>query len=223
MPPSFTSRRRAVSGYPITLVDLASTPCVVVGGGEVAARKVASLLTAGARPVVISPVLCDELRRRVEAGEIKAIERPYQVGDLAGVQLVIAATDDPATNEAVWHEAREVGCLVNVVDDPPRCNFYVPATVRRGALTLSVSTGGHSPLLARRIRKMLEKEFDAAYGPYLALLGELRPRIQEQVVEPARRKALWEALLDSDILELLRAGQPQTAQQRAHAIVNTFR
>ncbi|MFN2154871.1 MAG: bifunctional precorrin-2 dehydrogenase/sirohydrochlorin ferrochelatase [Anaerolineae bacterium] len=212
-----------MSGYSITLVDLANTPCVVVGGGEVAARKVAALREAGARPLVISPALCEPLRRQVEEGEIDAIQRRYQVGDLTGVRLVIAATDDPATNEAIWHEAQDAGCLVNIVDDPPRCNFYVPATVRRGALTLAVSTSGNSPLLARRIAKMLEQQFDMAYGTYAELLGELRPRVQAQVLEPARRKALWASILDSDVLELLRAGQTQAARQRAETIVETFR
>ena len=211
-----------MTGYPITLVDLANAPCLVIGGGEVAARKVGALRRAGARPLVISPALCDRLRRQVEAGEIDAIQRPYQAGDLAGVRLVIAATDDPATNEAVWREAQEVGCLVNVVDDPPRCNFYVPATVRRGALTVAVSTGGTSPLLARRIRKMLEAQFDTAYEAYVELLGELRPWVQEQVDEPARRKALWESLLDSEVLELLRAGDTQAARQRADEIVASY-
>jgi precorrin-2 dehydrogenase/sirohydrochlorin ferrochelatase len=212
-----------VSGYPITLVDLANTPCVVVGGGEVAARKVAALCEAGARPVVISPALCDTLRRQVEEGEIDAIQRRYRVGDLVGIRLVIAATDDPATNEAVWHEAQDTGCLVNIVDDPSRCNFYVPATVRRGALTLAVSTDGNSPLLARRIARMLEQQFDMAYEAYVELLGELRPRVQAQIVEPARRKALWESLLDSEVLDLLRAGQTQAARQRAETILETFR
>jgi precorrin-2 dehydrogenase/sirohydrochlorin ferrochelatase len=212
-----------VTGYPITLVDLANMPCLVVGGGGVAARKVAALREAGARPVVISPALCESLRRQVEQGEIDAIQRHYQVGDLAGVRLVIAATDDPATNEAVWREAQDTGCLVNVVDDPPRCNFYVPATVRRGALTLAVSTSGKSPLLARRIRKLLEEQYDTAYEAYVELLGELRPRVQEQVAELDRRKALWEALLDSDVLGLLRAGQTQAARQRAETILETFR
>ena len=212
-----------MSGYPVTLVDLASTPCVVVGGGGVAARKVAALREAGARPVVISPVLCESLQHQVDDGHIDAIQRPYQAGDLAGVRLVIAATDDPATNEAVWREAQDTGCLVNVVDDPPRCNFYVPATVRRGALTLAISTGGKSPLLARRIRRMLEEQYDAAYEAYVELLGGLRPRVQEQVAELDRRKALWEALLDSDVLELLRAGRTQVARQSAETILETFR
>jgi precorrin-2 dehydrogenase/sirohydrochlorin ferrochelatase len=208
-----------VSGYPVTLVDLANTPCVVVGGGDVAFRKVVALCEAGARPIVISPVLCDPLRRQVEDGKVDAIEREYQPGDLGGIRLVIAATDNPATNEAVWREAQSTGCLVNVVDDPDRCNFYVPATVRRGPLTLAVSTDGHSPLLARHIRLMLEEQFDTAYEPFLELLGQLRPLAKEQISEASRRKALWESLLDSDILDLLRANQQTAARKRAQEIV----
>lgn len=223
MPASSTGGQRAVSGYPITLVDLADTPCLVIGGGDVAARKVSALREAGARPVVISPALCDTLRHQVDEGEIDAIERRYQPGDLAGVRLVIAATDDPMTNEAVWREAQEEGCLLNVVDDPPKCSFHVPATVRRGALTLAVSTDGNSPLLARRIRETLEQQFDLAYEPYLELLGELRPWVQETVGDPNRRKALWESVLDSDVLDLLRDGRTEAARQRAEAIVESFR
>jgi precorrin-2 dehydrogenase/sirohydrochlorin ferrochelatase len=211
-----------MSGYPITLVNLANACCVVVGGGEVAARKVAALCEAGARPVVISPLLCDALQRQVEEGEIDAIQREYQPGDLVGVWLVIAATDDPATNEAVWQEAQATGCLVNVVDDPDRCNFHVPAIVRRGDLTLSVSTSGNSPALARRIRRSLEERFDAAYEPYLALLGELRPFVQEKVSQQADRKVLWETLLEADVLDLLRTGADEVARQRAREIVESF-
>jgi precorrin-2 dehydrogenase/sirohydrochlorin ferrochelatase len=137
--------------------------------------------------------------------------------------LVIAATDDPATNEFVWSEAQAIGCLVNIVDDPARCNFHVPAVVRRGALTLSISTGGNSPLLARRIRETLEQQFDPAYERYLDLLGELRSQTREQVADLTQRKALWRSLLDSDILDLLRLGQVEAARQRAEEIAETFR
>jgi precorrin-2 dehydrogenase/sirohydrochlorin ferrochelatase len=211
-----------VSGYPITLVDLANTCCTVVGGGEVAARKVAALREAGARPFVISPALCDALQCQVKSGEIDAIQRGYQPGDVAGAQLVIVATDDPETNEVVWQEAREAGCLVNVVDDPTRCNFHVPATVRRGDLTLSISTNGNSPALARRIRQALEQQFDAAYEPYLALLGELRPLVRERITDAGRRRALWEAMTDSEILELVRSGASQAARERAQEIVDSY-
>ena len=207
-------------GYPITLVGLQDARCVVIGGGDVAARKVAALCQSGARPVVISPVLTETLRRQAERGEIEVIERRYRPGDLSGAWLVIAATDDTATNEAVWREGQAAGCLVNVVDDPPRCNFYVPATVRRGDLALTVSTGGQSPALARRIRQELEQQVDTTYGPYLELLGRVRTMIQERVQDPALRRALWESLLDSDILELLRAGDSEQARQRAEEIIS---
>jgi precorrin-2 dehydrogenase/sirohydrochlorin ferrochelatase len=211
-----------VNGYPLVLVDLARSLCVVVGGGEIAARKVAGLCQAGARPLVISPQLCDALRRRIADGEVNVLERTYQPGDLAGARLVIAATDDPAVNALVWHEAQAAGCLVNVVDDPGYCNFHVPAVVRRGDLVLSISTGGNSPALARYMREGLEQQFDAAYEPYLALLGELRPLVQQRVANPASRQALWTSLLKSDILEMLRSGAVQQARQRAQEIIDTF-
>jgi precorrin-2 dehydrogenase/sirohydrochlorin ferrochelatase len=212
-----------LSCYPITLVGLDSARCLVIGGGEVAARKVAALCEAGAHPIVISPMLCQALQQRAEQGQIKAIRRAYQPGDLAGARLVIAATDDQATNDAVWCEAQAVGCLVNVVDDSLRCNFHVPATVRRGALAVSVSTSGNSPLLARRLREMMEEQFDAAYEPYLALLGELRPVVRDQVTDPAQRRVLWQMLLDSEILDLFRSGQPEAARRRAGEIIETVR
>jgi precorrin-2 dehydrogenase/sirohydrochlorin ferrochelatase len=188
----------------------------------VAARKVTALWEAGARPVVISPALCESLRRRAERSEIEVIEREYCLGDLEGARLAIVATDNPTVNEAVWREAESRGCLVNVVDDREHCNFYVPANVRRGALTISISTGGSSPMLARRLRETLETQFDAAYDPFLALLGELRPLVQAQIADSAQRKALWTALLDSDILRLFRDEKPGTARQRAFEIVGTF-
>jgi precorrin-2 dehydrogenase / sirohydrochlorin ferrochelatase len=211
-----------MSGYPITLVGLEGARCVVVGGGEVAARKVAALREAGAHPRVISPAVGDALQRQAEVGEIELLPRRYEAGDLEGARLVIAATDNAATNEAVWQEAQARGILVNVVDDPPHCNFYVPATVRRGALTLSISTGGTSPALARRIRQNLEQQYDAVYERYLALLGRLRPVIQETVSDAARRKALWEELLDSQILDLLRSGAYDAAEARASEIVQAY-
>jgi len=210
-----------VRGYPLTLVGLAESRCVVIGGGRVAARKVDALLEAGAQPVVISRDLCADLQARLGAGEIEALPRGYRRGDLAGARLVIAATDDVAVNEAVWQEAQEVGCLVNVVDDPSRCNFHVPATVRRGALTLAIATGGNAPALARRIRQDLEALFDVAYEPYLALLGELRPVILDRI-PAAGRRAAWQALLDSEVLDLLRSGASQAARQRAGEILDAL-
>jgi siroheme synthase-like protein len=137
--------------------------------------------------------------------------------------LVIAATDDPAVNEAVCREAQAVGCPVNVVDDPAHCSFFVPAVVRRGALTIAISTGGKSPTLARRIRQQLEPLFDSAYGPLLDLLSRLRPTVQAAVSEPRRRAAFWEQLLDSDALDRLRAGDEAGAIAQAEALLQEIR
>ena len=212
-----------MTGYPLTLVGLGAARCVVVGGGAVAARKVAGLRQAGAKPIVISPTLCPELETQAAQGGIEVVRRPYQQGDLTGARLVIAATDDPAVNEAVCREAQAVGCLVNVVDDPAHCSFFVPAVVRRGALTIAISTGGKSPTLARRIRQQLESLFDSAYGPLLDLLSRLRPTVQAAVSEPRRRAAFWEQLLDSDALDRLRAGDEAGAIAQAEALLQEIR
>lgn len=209
-------------GYPITLTGLDSVRCVVVGGGEVAARKVAALREAGARPVVISPEAGEELQLQAERGEIELTARPYRAGDLTGARLVIAATDDRETNRTVWSEAQAVGCLINVVDDPAHCSFHVPATVRRGPLTISIATAGKSPALAGRIRQSLEQQFDAGYQPYLELLGELRPHIRERIADAAQRRKLWEALLDAELLALCRQGRQGIARRQAMRMVREF-
>jgi len=141
-----------VSNYPVVLVNL-EEGVVVVGGGEVAARKVEGLLAAGANVTVISPQLAPALEEFLAQGRITALRRPYRPGNLAGARLVIAATDDPQVNQAVGREARERGCPVNVVDDPAHCTVYIPAVVRRGPVTLAIGTGGASPVLAARLRR----------------------------------------------------------------------
>jgi len=207
-----------LTGYPITLVHLHHTRCVVVGGGTVAARKVDGLRAADARVVVISPVLCEPLEELAAQGEIEAVRRAYRVGDLEGALLVIAATDDPGVNQRVWEEAQARDILVNVVDDPNRCTFFLPAVVRRGPLTLAVSTDGWCPALARHLRQRLEREFGPAYGPFVEWLGELRQRVVS-ILPPARRKAFWDRLFRSDVLTLLDAGDETAARRRAEEVL----
>jgi siroheme synthase-like protein len=163
--------------------------------------------------------LCRELETQAAQGGIEVIRRSYQRSDLTGAWLVIAATDDPVVNEAVFREAQAVGCLVNVVDDPARCSFFVPAVVRRGLLTIAVSTGGKSPALSRRIRQQLESLFDPAYGLLLDLLSRLRPTVQAAIPDPERRVAFWGRLLDSDALDRLRAGDEAGAIAQAEALL----
>lgn len=207
-------------GYPILLVNLAEERCVVVvGGGAVAERKVRALLEGGAQVTVISPSVTGGLENLATKGQLEIVRRAYRPGDLEEAFLVIGATDDPAVNELVWREARSRRLLVNVVDDPARCNFFVPSVVRRGELTISISTGGLSPALAKVIRQRLSAEFGPAYARFLALLGDLRERVKNEIPDGERREMVWRQLVESNVLALIEAGQEEAARQRAEEIV----
>lgn len=199
--------------YPVFL-DLNDKRCLVVGGGEVAERKVQALLDTGARVRVISPVLTNYLSEAVQSGQIEAITRSYSRGDIAGAFLVISATDDEIQNRQVAEDCLRENILVNVVDDPGQCSFIVPAVVRRGSLAIAVSTDGKSPLLSRRIREKLAEQFGWEYADYVEILGELRRRIIAEVADISRRRQLFADLVDSDILELMKNGETQKVKER---------
>lgn len=198
--------------YSICLTGLAGQKIIVIGGGEVAQRKVEALLEAGGKPWVISPKINPELQELVRAGVVQYIPRVYQTGDLAGAFLVIAATDQPEVNQAAWEEACQKGCLVNVVDDPAHSNFIVPAVLRRGPLSIAISTGGGSPALARRLREKLEADFAEEYGILAEILHELRPEMQKRL-PPSERMERALRVIDSDILIMIRdKGRAMAAQ-----------
>jgi siroheme synthase-like protein len=203
--------------YPIALVHLDRQRCVIVGGGAVAARKVRGLRAAGAQVTVISPNLCSALEEYAATGGVEVLRRDYRPGDLEGAFLAIAATDDAQVNQQVWDEAQAANILVNVVDDPDHCTFIAPAVVRRGPLTLAISTSGNSPALSRHLRQQLEQTFGPEYGTYVTLLGGVRQRSLVSV-PPERRRALWNDLLASDVLDLIEAGDEVAARQRAEEI-----
>jgi precorrin-2 dehydrogenase/sirohydrochlorin ferrochelatase len=207
-----------MSGYPICLNNLNRSACVVVGGGQVAERKVLSLLGAHAVTKVISPRLTGTLRQLAERGTIEHIARPYRPGDLDGAFLVIAATDDPDTNRAVTEEAEMRQILVNVVDDPLLGNFTLPAVLRQGSVTVSISTGGQSPALAAHIRDRLQPHVGPEYGALAELLGEAREWVNKLCPADCRRD-LWHRLVRSDMLELLREGKEDEARDEAKRIV----
>jgi precorrin-2 dehydrogenase/sirohydrochlorin ferrochelatase len=187
--------------------------CVVVGGGGVAARKVASLLECGARVVVISPELCAALEERVAAGEIEVARRPFEPEDVKGAVLAIASTDDTGVNEAVVAAAHRYGALVNVVDVPELCDFYVPASLRRGDLEITVSTSAACPALSKRLRIGLETQFGPEYAPFLRLLARLRRELKMRLPNQKDRAKAEEALLDTPALALLAEGKTEEAEK----------
>jgi len=168
--------------------------------------------------MVIAPLLCEALNAQAEAGDIKHVDRIYHRGDLAGAFLVIAATDDARTNAQVYHEAQERNLLINVVDDPVHCNYIAPSVVRRGPLTLAISTSGACPALSRHIRKELERDFGSWYSDYVDLLSELRAETMERLTMHERR-VFWRELFDSDVRSLVSSGNHEQARRRAEAIL----
>ncbi len=188
--------------YPAYL-DLRGRPCVVIGGGEIAARKVASLLEAGARVTVVSPTLADALRESADTHEIVHHCRAYRRGDLAGAWLAYAATDDEGVHAAIAAEATEARVFLNVVDRPRFCGFIVPAVVHRDPVTVAVSTGGASPALAKRLARELEGTIGPEWGMTARVLGALRVRLADGDV--AMRSRIFSKLADTPLLHAIRA------------------
>jgi siroheme synthase-like protein len=196
-------------------VELGGRPCVVLGGGAVAERKVAGLLEAGAVVTVVSPTLTPALAELVSAGRVVHIERGYAYGDLAGASLAFAATDDGAINAAVAHEGRARGVWVNAADDPAHCDAILPAVVRRGAITIAVGTGGASPALARAVRERVELALPEAYGA----LAEIAGRVRRELRAAGQRAsaAAWQDALREGLTPLLEGGGRDEATRRLRA------
>lgn len=192
--------------YPV-LLDLAGRPVVVVGGGRVAERKVLGLLEAGAPVRLVSPEATDRLRAVAAAGRLAWERRPFRPGDLEGAALAFAATDRREVNAAVRAEAHAAGVPCNVADDPDACDFQVPSVVRRGELLIAISTGGASPLVARRLRETLEARFGPEWAPYLDLLAALRQAVLALGDGAERNRDLFGDLTDLDLLSLVREGR----------------
>lgn len=196
--------------YPAFL-DLSGRRCVVVGGGGVATRKVQALLEADARVVVIAPAISAELRQLVAAGAVEHLSRAFEASDLSAAFLVIAATDDASTNAFVAREGRERGVLVNAVDDPPNCDFIAPAVLRRGDLTLAISTGGKSPAFARQLREDLGQFLSDEHLALFDLLFEVRTELRAGGV--IRSGDAWHQAIDQDVRDQLTRGDKQAARR----------
>lgn len=205
--------------YP-ALIDLQGQRCVVVGGGDHAAAKVTGLLDAGAEVSVIARSLVPDLDSLNGKGKIKWIMRDYQHGDLDGAFLVISTLMTPDENRKIRQEAIVRNLLVNAVDDVPNCNFIAPSIVRRGDLTVAISTSGKAPALAVRLRQRFEQMLGQEYARFLELAGTLRNELVQRYPDFKTRKTRWYELVDSDVLSLLKQGDEAQAQRRIKDIVN---
>jgi precorrin-2 dehydrogenase/sirohydrochlorin ferrochelatase len=206
--------------YPVML-DLREARVLVVGGGAVAARKVATLLECGGRPEIVAPELDPELSALVAGAGLPWRQRAFEPGDAAGFQLVIAATDRAEVNAAVAREARAAGAWVNVVDDPAASSFHVPAALRAGEVTLALSTGGAAPLLARRLRERLEETITPGLGRAVDRLRGARAEVHTRwPADEARRREFWFALITQEFLDCAIAGQDEEVEHRIEACLS---
>ncbi|MBU1420077.1 MAG: bifunctional precorrin-2 dehydrogenase/sirohydrochlorin ferrochelatase [Proteobacteria bacterium] len=192
-----------MSLYPVNLA-INGQLCLVIGGGSVATRKVASLLSCGAAVRVISPQAKKRIGELAEAGLLEWQQRKYRHGDLQGAKLVFAATDDHEIQDRIISEANASGILVNVVTRPEACSFQVPAALRQGELLITVSTGGGSPAMATRIKQELELIYGPEYGRFVALMSELRKEVVPSGGVQAEHKRIFERVLNADVFTFIR-------------------
>jgi len=189
--------------YPIFL-DIEDRPCAVVGGGEVARRKVEGLVACGARVRVVARDLTERLLALRDGGVIEHVPEDYSFAAVTGSFLVFGATDDEDVNGRIAADCRRAGILVNIADDPERCDFILPSVCRRGDLTIAVSTGGKSPALAKRIREELEDRYGEEYADLLEILGSLRGPVIARGLSADENREVFTGLLEGGILEAVR-------------------
>ena len=198
-----------MSYYPVFL-EMKERRCLVIGGGLVAERKVATLVEAGARVSVIAPELTTNLAAWSQRESIHAITRAYRPGDLAGYEMVFVATDVPQVNAAVYEEGKSRGIWVNAADDPAHCDFILPSVLRRGALKVAVSTGGESPALARTVREELESYLSHDYVVVAELAAEVRHELRARGIAPEYEK--WRQALTGKLRQLVARGERRQAK-----------
>ncbi len=182
-------------------LKLAGRRCLVVGAGRIAEEKIQGLLRAEAQVRVVSPNATPRVRAWARAAKIRWDARAFRPADLRDIFLVVAATSSPQLHAQIYEQAKRRRVLCNVVDDPEHCDFYYGSVVRRGLLQIVISTGGHSPALAQRLRKRLEKEFGTEYEGWLEEIGKRRKQLFAKGLSPSRRKALLHRLASPESFE----------------------
>jgi precorrin-2 dehydrogenase/sirohydrochlorin ferrochelatase len=201
--------------YPVNL-NVAAWPCLVVGGGTVAAGKVAELLLCGAHIDVVAPDVAPE----IEASAAVTIHRrAYRAGEAADYRLVITATDSSQVNRQVFDDADGAGVLVNAADDPANCAFTLPARTREGDLLITVSTAGRSPAFSSWMRRQIEAEIGSEHAELLEMVADAR----EDFASSGEKMDAsgWQMALDSGMLELIRKGRTSEAKERLRACLSS--
>lgn len=193
--------------------NIAQRPCIVIGGGDVATRKVIMLRKAQGQVIVISPELCEELREMHAQGEIDYVPAEFHAEQLTSACLVIAATDDEAVNEAVSVAAKRLNIPVNVVDAPALCTFTMGSVIDRSPVVIAISSEGNAPVLARHIRSKIETMLPAAYGRIAAIAGEFRDQVKAKFSNLPARRRFWEDVLNGPLVERVLSGQEQAARE----------
>jgi uroporphyrin-III C-methyltransferase/precorrin-2 dehydrogenase/sirohydrochlorin ferrochelatase len=213
-----------MQALPIFL-NIKNRPCVVIGGGDVAMRKVSMLLKADAAITLYSPEICHELQDLVAAEKIKYVQKNFEPTNfdkslLQGACMVIAATDDEAVNEAVSLAAKEQNIPVNVVDAPALCTFTMGSIIDRSPVVIAISSEGNAPVLARYIRTKIETMLPAGYGRIAAIAGEFREQVKTKFATTQLRRRFWEGVLQGPIVERVLAGQEQAARDLLQNILD---
>lgn len=199
--------------YLPVFLKIKGRPCLIVGGGDVAARKAGLLLRAGARLTVVAPEIGPAMSDLENNGDIVLAKRAFSAEDLRGQVLAVAATDDEALNRRVSELAHDSALPVNVVDQANLCSFIMPSIVDRSPVIIAVSTGGASPLLARLVRARLETIIPAAFGQLASLARDFREQVKQRFKSADRRRRFWEHVLDGPVAEMVFAGRTAAARQ----------
>lgn len=194
--------------YPVCL-QITARPCLVVGGGRVAERKVKGLLECGAKVLVVSPELTAGLKKLYEEGAISWEQRGYHRDDVAGAFLVMAATNDPLVQDMVLEDAERHNILLNVADVPDKCNFILPALVKRGSLSIAISTAGKSPALAKQMRQRFEEQIGDEFAVLNDIMGAVRLEVLGRNQPQEDNERLFNRLLDVDMPVWIRKGDWQ--------------
>ena len=195
--------------YYSVMLDIKERPCIVIGGGRVAERKIDGLLAAKAKVTVVSPEVTKTIQEWASQAKLTWLDRDYQNGDLKGYFMVTIATNNRVVNQIIYQEADHGTQLINVVDFPEQSNFIIPATMKRGALQISVSTSGASPGLAKKIRSELEEAYGLEYEDYLDFLKQMREWITSHVPDETMRRDFFKRLLEPIYLEYVKTGKQE--------------